>query len=137
MYLEFNFVLFEKLDILFHQRNRSLKSILKMKKNIDIKTSRLSGVLFLFFLFVSTLSYAQSTKGTLKGIVYNNTNAPIIGAAVTLKDNSSVGTITDENGRFSLSAPSLPTTLVVVFVGFDKQTIEVKSEAQEIVVKLR
>lgn len=58
---------------------------------------------------------------------------PVIGATVAVKDNASLGTITDLDGRFSLSVPK-GSTLVISFIGFTTQ--EVKVTGTSVRVKL-
>ncbi|WP_294616465.1 TonB-dependent receptor [uncultured Bacteroides sp.] len=47
----------------------------------------------------------------------------VIGASVTVKGNNSVGTITDMDGKFTLSLPTSAKELVVSFIGYDNQTV--------------
>ena len=54
-------------------------------------------IAFLLF-FISNFTYSQET---VKGIVTDENNQPLFGANVFWL-NSSLGTITDENGKFSL-----------------------------------
>lgn len=47
----------------------------------------------------------------------------VIGASVTVKGNTSIGTITDMDGNFKLSVPASAKELVVSFIGYDNQTV--------------
>lgn len=59
--------------------------------------------LLLMLLSVTTLVYGQG-KGQISGVVTSAEDGlPVIGATVSLKGNSSVGTITDIDGRFVLN----------------------------------
>lgn len=69
---------------------------------------------------------------TVNGVVTDNMG-PVIGATVAVKDNASLGTITDLDGRFSLSVPK-GSTLVISFIGFTTQ--EVKVTGTSVRVKL-
>lgn len=74
---------------------------------------------------------------TLRGVVSDATSGEtLIGATVVLKG-TTTGTTTDVNGRFELRVSELPPfTLVVSFVGYQPQEIEVKSIDQELKFKL-
>lgn len=66
------------------------------------------------------------------GVVVDSSEETIIGASVMLKEDSSTGTITDLDGRFSLEAP-VGSTIIVSYVGYsplevklgDKTTINI------------
>ena len=47
----------------------------------------------------------------------------VIGASVTVKGNSSIGTITDMDGKFRISVPSSARDLVIKFIGYDDAVI--------------
>ena len=76
----------------------------------------------LFFFSMASVAFAQQA---LKGKVTDaETNDPIIGASVLLKGTTK-GTITDDSGNFTLALDSKDKngTLVVSFVGYEKQEI--------------
>lgn len=59
-------------------------------------------LLLLFFTNHCLHTFAQSGSGTLSGRIVNTENQPVTGASVTLQQ-TSLGTITDDNGQFSLA----------------------------------
>ncbi len=63
---------------------------------------------------------AQTVTGTVTG----EDGSPLIGASV-LVSGSSIGSITDLDGRFSVDVPSDATTLVVSYTGYTTQTITI------------
>lgn len=76
--------------------------------------------LCLVFLLAFTLSaYAQNTR-TVTGTVMDDLGEPIIGAAVKVVD-SPVGTVTDIDGKFSLSVKE-GSKLTISFIGYISQT---------------
>lgn len=74
------------------------------------------------FLFVSLGLFAQ--KITVKGVVNDATGEPVIGANVIIKG-TSVGTITDFDGNFTLNA-NAKDVLVVSFIGYKNAEVKVK-----------
>lgn len=85
---------------------------------------------------VSTLvvSALQAQQTSVKGTVVDAKGEPIIGATVRLKTNSSVGTVTDFDGKFSLSAPR-GSVLVISYIGY--MTQEIQATGQPIQVTLQ
>ena len=77
------------------------------------------GLVFLLLL-LSTISRAQNRPIT--GKVLDESNAPVAGAAVTVK-NSNTGTTTNENGEFKLSVPESAKILVISSLGFISKEI--------------
>lgn len=88
-----------------------------MMRNPGILFSCLVG--WSLFLFVSMPVYAQSTGKISGRIVDAGTGESLPGVQVFLEDNSYIGAVTDEEGRyFLLSVPPGNYTVVMSFVGF-------------------
>ena len=78
----------------------------------------------LFLLLICLTAKAQ--KGNLiTGNIVDEEGEPLIGANVSLKGNTAIGTITDYDGNFSLSIPSETKTIVVTYVGMATQEINI------------
>ncbi|MCX7985338.1 MAG: carboxypeptidase-like regulatory domain-containing protein, partial [Bacteroidales bacterium] len=96
-------------------------------KESNYYSNRIRKLLFLFFgLLIIPIIKVEAQKGkTVNGIVRDVTGAPIVGATVMIKG-TTIGTLTNQEGRFSLSIPdSKGATLVVSFLGMEKQEIDV------------
>jgi len=87
-------------------------------------------IAFLLF-FVSQFIYSQET---IKGIVTDEKNQPLLGANV-FWFNTSIGTTTDENGNFSIKKSLETTFLVVSYIGFETKKIEITSGTISVVLK--
>ncbi|MDD3038000.1 TonB-dependent receptor [Bacteroides sp.] len=73
----------------------------------------------------------QAQKATnVKGTVYDSNKEPLIGANVSLKGNSSNGTITDIDGQFNLNVPNLNSTLVISFIGYQTQEVALEGRSE-------
>ena len=81
-------------------------------------------------LFVSSLAYSQIS---VKGHVKEANDAVIAGASVLVKG-TSVGTVTDVNGNFSISVPSEKSELTFSFIGMSSQQILVGKKKVIVVV---
>lgn len=80
------------------------------------------GLCMLFIQAFAQIVYAQNAR-TVTGVVVDEFGDPIIGAAIKIVD-STVGTISDIDGKFSLPVPE-GGRLAVSFVGYVSQTITI------------
>lgn len=82
---------------------------------------------FLLFCLLLGIGMANAQTSKVTGTVISaEDNEPIIGASIVVKG-TTIGTVTDFNGTFSLDVPSSAKTLVVSFVGMKPQEVGVKS----------
>jgi TonB-linked SusC/RagA family outer membrane protein len=71
---------------------------------------------------ITTVS-AQQIMGK---VIDNRTNEPIIGASVVIKgEQNGSGTLTDLDGNFNVTVSSLPVTIVIRYIGYTPQEIDV------------
>lgn len=89
-------------------------------------------LLMLFFCFVS-MAFIQAQ--TVTGTVTDVSGEPLIGASVVVKG-TTVGQMTDIDGKYSIAIGSQKATLVFTLMGFAKQEIAVGSQTM-INVKLQ
>jgi len=71
---------------------------------------------------------------TITGVVTDDKGEPLIGANVVLKESSSIGVITDLDGKFSMNAPSKG-TLQISYIGYQSQEFSISGK-MHFVVKL-
>lgn len=103
-------------------------------RNEQVKQGLLKPLLFmlsLMFMGVSVNAKAEHilqspTKFTINGTVTDNTGLPIIGATV-LEVGTTNGTITDIDGKYTLSANSAGKVLFS-YIGYVSQTINIKGQ---------
>ncbi len=82
-----------------------------MKKRISLTGS------ILVFIFMLSFQYA-SAQVTINGHVSDEKGDPLIGASISVKG-STTGTITDVNGKYSLSIADASAKLVFSFIGYE------------------
>lgn len=108
-------------------------------ENVKLKFSNASPITTRVAPQLSTwnIDYARSTKYTypssslrninsISGVITDSENSPLIGANIIL-EGSTIGTITDIDGRYSLQLPYGARRIVVSFVGFESKVIPIKS----------
>ena len=88
------------------------------------KILKFSLVVILFTLQLS--AYAQEI--TVSGIVTDESGEPIPGVSISIK-NTYTGTITDIDGKYSLSLANKDVTLVYSFIGFSTKEIAVGGQS--------
>ena len=84
--------------------------------------------LLMLILISCPLSILAQNK-TITGTVRDEIDV-VIGASVTVKGNSSVGTITDMDGNFKLSVPASAKELIVSFIGYRSEERRVGKECR-------
>ena len=90
----------------------------------------------IFGLVLTLFCLSASAQTTITGSITDESGEGLLGVNV-LVDGTVLGTITDINGDYSLTVQSAPPfTLVVSYVGFESQRIEVSSSTTTINVEL-
>lgn len=72
-----------------------------------------------------TFQQRRNSTGNLQGAVLDDMNYELPGATIVVKG-TTIGVVTDVNGRFILDIPEDPSTLIVSFIGYVTQEIEVR-----------
>ncbi len=86
---------------------------------------------FLLFFFVSAVAHAQEMK--VSGMVTSAEDGqPVIGATVTVKGNTAIGTVTDIDGNFQLMVPAGTDKIVVSYVGMKSQELTPSTRSMNI-----
>lgn len=89
--------------------------------------------LLMLSLFFCSITFAQST---ITGAVADGNNQPIPGANVKVAGESA-GTVTDANGKFSLTTTAKPPfSIEVSSVGYGSKTVSIQTDNQNVSVKL-
>lgn len=89
-----------------------------------------AAVLFLCF----GVALSAQTRA-IRGNVLDNDNQPVAGASVAVKG-TTVGTVTDVNGTFSLNVSNDPVTLVISSLGLTTQEVVVSPGASSVDIKM-
>ncbi|MDE5611842.1 MAG: carboxypeptidase-like regulatory domain-containing protein, partial [Odoribacter sp.] len=74
-------------------------------------------------------------NGKITGVVYDEKGLPLPGATIRLLGTQSTGTVTDDNGHFTLQVTSTQDELVISFIGYKAQTVKLNGKT-DIRVKL-
>ena len=81
-------------------------------------------------LLASTMSNAQTEKGTIKGRIYSSDGQAAMFVPVGVKG-TKIGIVTDHNGNYELILPEGKYTLQVKFIGHEPEEEEVEVKAGE------
>lgn len=89
-------------------------------------------LLVFFLLLVPHLLFAQKI---LKGKVLDEKANPLQGAGIKLKKSGKV-TVTGVDGSFTISAPDNETSLIVSYIGYPTQEIEIKAGVSNLTISM-
>lgn len=101
-------------------------------KHLKDKVRKLSGIsarLLAIFLLMGLSIAAHAQSVVIKGNVSDRQGEPIIGANV-IEKGTTIGTVTDLDGNFSLKVSSSNTTLQISYLGFVTQSIPMNGKVQ-------
>ena len=101
-----------------------------------MKKQRKIFLLLLTVCLYCTQLFAQQTSMDIQGIVYDQLNDAVPGVNVFVKDNPSVGTVTDIDGRFRLKA-SVGDVLIFTFIGYENIEHKVTSSDANLIIRLK
>ncbi len=83
-------------------------------------------LLTLAFVGVTT-TIVHAQQQTVRGLVVAAEDGqPVIGATVVVKGQTSIGVATNVDGQFTLNVPKTATKLIVSYVGYKAQEVEIK-----------
>lgn len=99
---------------------------------------------FLFIVPAIVANGLKATNGTrsinnevtISGTILDESNEPIIGATLQVKENKSIGTVSDFDGKFSLRGVDSNYTIIISSIGFETQEI-VASKLQDAIIILK
>ena len=86
-------------------------------------------LLLVFSLLLACLCSAGAQSLRVTGVVKNNTGGAEAGVVVFLKNDNSVGSMTDTEGRYSISVPSKDAVLVYSLLGFKTAEVPVAGKS--------
>lgn len=100
---------------------------MKMYKQLK-STLRLS-ILVVLFCITTIAAQAQSADNKITGQIVDESEAPLIGATATIKG-TTIGTISDINGDFSINVPAGQKTpiLVITYIGYTTKEIPIGNQ---------
>jgi len=99
-----------------------------MIKNLRALTPRWTAApkFLLQSVFLLLFSYSSFAQQSISGKISDEKGDPVYGASVQVKGTNRIVS-TDQQGNFTLSAPSASSRLVVTFVGYDSKEVAVGS----------
>jgi len=80
-------------------------------------------ILLILFMLIGFLGTSMAQK-VINGLVSDEDKKPMPGVSVIVKG-TNIGTLTDANGKFQLSAPANGKSLVFSFIGMIDKKVEI------------
>lgn len=128
-----------KYYVIYEKSKKGGKSLKKISKYLD-KINRLEqkGNLSLQSKLQDDVAQLHSVTRTaiqfivditISGTVTNKAGEPLIGATVRAKG-SNQGTLTDENGAYELIVPDEVTTLLISYIGYTTQEVDIEGRTE-------
>ena len=92
---------------------------------LNVKSMSMKKLTFLFLCLLIGIGLATAQTREITGSVISaEDDQPVIGASVIVKG-TTTGTVTDYDGKFSLSVPSAAKTLVISYIGMAAQEVAI------------
>ncbi|MDR3253306.1 MAG: SusC/RagA family TonB-linked outer membrane protein, partial [Tannerella sp.] len=106
-----------------------------MKEMLHIMLKR---KLLILILFLSGLTTAFGQTGTNQasaqtkqatGVIVDEAGEAVVGASIMVKENPSIGTVSDAEGKFSLSnIPATAQSIVIRYIGYEDQELKIAKD---------
>ena len=90
--------------------------------------------LFLLLLLFMTGQQVFGQTGRISGIITETNGSPILGASVLIKG-TSIGTISDLDGKYSINVPDNKSILVFSYIGYEKQELKAGKQILNVVLE--
>ena len=86
-------------------------------------------ILFIVFFLLIGLSTVHAQKMQITGTVIDNEGYEVIGGSITIKGTTGMGTVTDVNGKYTLTVnDASKDVLVFSYVGMITQEVKVNGQ---------
>ena len=92
------------------------------------KKFKLTSILLLSLFMMSPYLFAQNNR-MIKGLVVDDTNQPLIGATISIKNLKNAGVVTDVNGHFLLNVQSDNNVLVISYIGYETKEVNIAGKS--------
>jgi len=89
--------------------------------------------LFLLLLLFMTGQQVFGQTGRISGTITEANGSPVLGASVLLKG-TSIGTISDLDGKYSINVPDNNSILVFSYIGYEKQELKASRQILNVVL---
>lgn len=102
----------------------------RMKSPVCLLKGLLPALLAMLLPFMASAQEARTVRGT----VVDETGEPLVGVTIIVSG-TSTGTITDFDGKYSVNVPASAKTLVFNYMGYVKQSVEIKGNRIDITME--
>ena len=88
---------------------------------------------FLLPLLLCAMSTTAFAQQTIAGEIKDTEGDPLIGVTIRVKDDLNTGTVTDFDGKFSLTVPSGSSVLLLSYTGYKTQEVAVNNQTNFVI----
>lgn len=103
-------------------------------QNSILKAKRWKEAFFIACLIFLAAPFTFALPSLVTGTVTDDSGEPLTGATVMV-EGTSIGAVTDLDGNFQLNVPEGKKSLLVSYIGYNNQTVEITSSHLNIVLK--
>lgn len=124
-----------KKKITYHAKNQNLDYVIlnifgPQKIAIDYQPNRT-------ILLKPEVKHPILSIQKINGVVLDaKTEEPLVGASIIMKEKQSMGVVTDLDGKFFIEVPTGISALIVSYIGYNTDEIQLKAETKELIIKL-
>lgn len=105
-----------------------------MKRSRQSKAGFYKRLVFSFLITVLAFSQAIAQQRSISGVVKDATGETVIGASVVVKG-TTIGTVTNVEGKFKLNVPAAAKSLIISYVGMEKKEVPIGNGVIDVVLK--
>ena len=100
---------------------------------MQLKISSQKLGLFVLLTLITTLSFSQNQSYSISGTITNGVGEPLIGVTI-MEDNTTRGTISDYDGKYTISGMSDSTVITLQFsyLGYSSQSLRVDASENQL-----
>ncbi|MEO0733327.1 MAG: carboxypeptidase-like regulatory domain-containing protein, partial [Bacteroidota bacterium] len=99
-----------------------------MLRNLSQLTLKQRGPGWVLLLLLCGFSGTAFGQQTVSGTVISEEGDPLIGVTIRVKEDLTTGTVTDFDGKYSITVPNAESTLLFSYTGYDTKEMVVGAQ---------
>ncbi len=124
-----NYVIFKQIKDSLSKNQPISKEVLIENEKRTEELSHQGNTLSLIPIDQKKIHPIKIEKITVRGLVMDEEDEPMIGAVITLKSDPGIGTVTGVDGTFTLDIPSADEILIISYLGYQSLEVDVNGKS--------